>query len=104
MFGFVDLPASVELGITAAITAGFYLFIRFVVSYVPWLEGFLAKYAAEWALALSVAFIGWLENALPSGYPDIAILAVQLVLAVLAAIGFGVKLLAARKVKGFAKE
>ena len=100
---FVDLPANVELGITAVITALFYLAVRFLVAKIPWLGGFFDRYAKEWALALSVAFIGWLENALPSAYPDIAVLAVQLVLAVFAAFGFGAKFLANRGVKGFVK-
>lgn len=98
---FVDLPPSVELSVTAVVTAAFYLLVRFVVAQLPWLGGFFEKYAAEWALALSVAFIGWLENFLPSAYPDISVLAVQLVLAILAAVGVGIKLLAGRNVKGF---
>ena len=103
LFGFVDLPPDVELKVIAVVTALFYLGARFIVARLPWLGGFFERYAAEWALAISVAFVAWLENALPSAYPDIAVLAVQLVLAVLVAVGVTVKFLAGRKVKGFAK-
>ena len=98
---FVDLPASVELSITAAVTAAFYLLARFIVAQLPWLGGFFERYAAEWALGLSVAFIGVLENFLPEAYPEISVLAVQLVLAILVAVGVGVKFLAGRNAKGF---
>jgi hypothetical protein len=100
---FVDLPGSVELGITAAIVALVFAVVKFVAARIPWLGGFLAQYANEVALAVSAAFILWLENALPSAYPDIAVLALQLILAVLAAIGVIEKFLARRGVKGFMK-
>ena len=97
---FVDLPGSVELGITALLLAGFNALIVYVIARVPMMS-FLERYKGEWGAALSVAFIGWLEGVLPAAHPDTVILAVQLVLSVIAALGFVKKFLGGFGVTGF---
>ena len=97
---FVDLPAGVENAITVLILAIVWFIVNFIIARVPFLS-FIGNYANELGLLAAVYVIGQLENILPSAYPEIAILAVQLVVAVLTVI-FGLnKFLALRGVRGF---
>ena len=66
----------------------------------PWTSPFIEKYKMEISLSLAAVVIGFIENALPSAYPAISILIVQLVLAVLASIGL-FRVLAKAGVKAF---
>ena len=84
---FVQLPDVTRLGITAVAVAVVGLAFAWIGGKLPWTIPFLSKYKEEISLTLSAALIGWIENALPSAYPDISILFVQLVLAVFATIG-----------------
>lgn len=93
---FVDLPVGLEVAIAGVIALAFKVAVQFILAKIPWLGGFLSNYANEWALAISAAFIFWLENALPSDYPDVAVLVIELLLAVIAALGFVNKFLKRR--------
>ena len=90
---FVDLPEAVELGIAAVVSFVVAVIFSNLIALVPFLA-FLAQFQLPLALALSVALVKWLENALPSNYPNISIIAIQLVLAVLAAFGVGAEVVA----------
>lgn len=85
--GFVQLPDATRLGITAVVVALVGFLFAWIGGYLPWTVPFLSKYKEEISLALAAALIGVIENALPSAYPDVSILFVQLVLAALAAFG-----------------
>jgi len=97
---FVQLPDATRLGITAIVVAVVGLAFAWIGGKLPWTVPFLSKYKEEISLALSASVIGWIENALPSAYPDISILFVQLILAVLAAVGL-FKILGKAGVRGF---
>ena len=92
---FVDIPVEQELAITALVIALVNLAVTALISYAPWLA-FLEEYKEEFAMAASAVAVAALENWLPSAYPEISILAVALVLAILAAVGFVKKFSAAR--------
>jgi hypothetical protein len=97
---FVDLPSNVELGVTALIVGLFDVAILWTIARAPFLK-FFSAYKEEWGLALSAAFLAWLEGFLPSSHPEISVLAVTLGLAIFAAIGFFKKFAARRGVQGF---
>ena len=80
---FVQLPEETKLAIVGIVLAVVNLAVQYVSLYVPWIGQFLDKYKAEWAVAISVALLGWLENALPDAYPDVSVIFVQLVVAVI---------------------
>jgi hypothetical protein len=97
---FVPLPDASRLAITALVVAVVGLAFAKIGELIPWAVPFLSKYKEEISLALAAALIGVIENALPSAYPEISLLVVELVLAVLAAIGL-FKVLGKAGVKGF---
>lgn len=97
---FVQLPDATRLGITTVVIAVVGLAFAWIGGQLPWTVPFLTKYKEEISLMLAAALIGLVENALPSAYPEISILLVELVLAVLAAVGL-FKILAKAGVKGF---
>lgn len=97
---FVPLPDATRLAITAVVVAVVGLAFAWIGGKLPWTVPFLSKYKEEVSLALAAAVIGFVENALPSAYPDISILVVELVLAVLAAIGL-FKVLGKAGARGF---
>ena len=99
MEGFVALPEDVKAGILAVVLFAVSFVFAKLIALVPFLK-FLEDFRAPLALAIGASLIGWLENALPSGYDAVAILALQLVLAVLAMFGVG-EVLKAKGVKGF---
>lgn len=84
---FVSLPEPQRIAITTLFVAAVGWLFAYIGSFAPWSVPFLEKYKMEISLALSAAFIGWLENLLPSAYPEISILVVELVLALIAAYG-----------------
>ena len=86
MEGFVALPDDVKIGIAAVVLWLVSFVFSQLIALVPFLK-FLEEFREPLALAIAAALIGWLENALPTGLDNIAILAIQLVLAVLAAFG-----------------
>lgn len=96
---FVQLPEASQLAITTLVVALVGLLFSFIGTKLPWTSPFLAKYQQEISLAAAAAVVGFVENALPSAYPEVSILVVQLLLAVLAAIGV-FKVLSKAGVKG----
>ena len=99
----VALPDEVKTAILGFAVALVALVFDFAIGRFPWLE-FLRKYQQESALALASAITVWLENALPTGFEDVAIKGVAFLLALLFLIVpyFGIrKALAARGVKSF---
>ena len=84
---FVQLPDAERLGITTLIVAVVGLIFGKIAQYIPWTQPFLTKYKEEISVSLAAAVVGFIENALPSAYPEISILVVQLLLAALAAVG-----------------
>jgi hypothetical protein len=83
MAWFVELPSNTQLAIGGIVLAAFNLLIQYVLAYVPWLAEFVGKYKGEWASALTVALLSWLQNVLPGGeYADVSVLGVQLVVAI----------------------
>ena len=98
--GFVQLPDAQRLAITALVVAVLgYVFAK-VGELFPWSTPFIEKYKMEISLALAAAVVGFVENALPSAYPEISLLVVQLILAALAAFGL-FKVFAKAGVQGF---
>jgi hypothetical protein len=82
--GFVELPDPVRVQITGLVVLAVSWAFAWLIAKVPFLK-FLEGYKEPLALALAAELIVVLQNALPSAFPEISLLAVQLVLAVLAA-------------------
>ena len=99
MSTFVALPEDVKIGIIAVVLWLVSFVFAKLIALVPFLK-FLDEFREPLALAIAASLIGALENALPSGFDSIAILALQLVLAVLAIFGVGT-VLREKGVKGF---
>lgn len=97
--GFVALPDPVKLGITAVVVWAVSFFIAKLIALVPFLS-FLEEFREPLALAIAATLIGALENAIPDAYGAIAVIAIQLILAILAFFGVG-NVLKRRGVKGF---
>lgn len=97
---FVQLPDTERLAITTLVVAVVGFVFAKIAERLPWTGPILEKYKVEISLALAGVVIGVIENALPSAYPEISILVVQLVLAVLASIGL-FRLLGKAGVKSF---
>jgi hypothetical protein len=83
---FVALPDETKAVLAALVLGLVNTAVQLAIAYVPWLS-FLEKYKEDWAGAVTVALITWLQNVLPSAYPDVAVLAVNLVLSILVAVG-----------------
>lgn len=98
--GFVQLPDAERLAIITVVVGLLGLVFTRVGELFPWTSPFIAKYKMEISLTLAAAVVGWIESVLPSAYPEISILVVQLFLAVFAAIGL-FKLLDKAGVPGF---
>ena len=96
---FVALPDEVKVTITALVLWAVSFAFSKLLALVPAL-GFLEQFREPLALAIAAALIGWFEAAIPDAFAGVAVLAVQLVLAVLAALGL-FKGLAASGVKAF---
>lgn len=97
---FVQLPEAERLAITTLVVAVLGLVFAKIGELFPWTVPFISKYKMEISLALAAVVVGFIENALPSAYPEISILFIQLVLAVLAAVGL-FRILGKAGVKGF---
>jgi len=98
--GFVQLPDAEQIAITALVVGVLGLVFSYIATKFPWSTPFVEKYKMEISLAAAGALVGVIENALPSAYPEISILFVQLVLAVLAVVGL-FKILGKAGVPGF---
>lgn len=82
---FVELPDGTRATLTALVVAVVGFAIAKAVTYVPFLA-FLLPFREPLGYALSAALIEALQNVLPTAYPEISILAVQLILAIIAAL------------------
>lgn len=93
---FVELPAETQLAVIVTVAALVDLAITAAIAYAPWL-GWLEPYKEEWGMAAGASVLGLIQNALPDGqWAAASVLAVQLVLAIIAAVGFVKKFLAKR--------
>ena len=80
--GFVELPDNLKASITGLVIALVGLLFDFVIGILPtWIGVFLRQYQEAWAIALSAAFVTWLQNFLPSGFEDLSIKGVAFLLA-----------------------
>lgn len=86
--GFVELPDPVKAGITAVVVWLLATLFTNLILLVPFLA-FLVPFQLPIALALAAALIGWLERIIPDAWGTVAVLAIQVVLALLAMIGVG---------------
>jgi len=96
--GFVDLPSSVEAGITAVITFAVGWALTKIILLLPFLS-FLKQFETQFALAVSAQLIALIENAVPDAYGGVAISGIVFVLAILALFGVGEKLWGAKEEK-----
>ena len=85
--GFVELPSDLQLQVTGLVVALVAFCFAKLIEYIPVLA-FLEEFREPFSLALATQLLAALQNALPSAYPEISILVVQLILAVLAAVKF----------------
>lgn len=93
---FVELPSETQLGVLAVVAALVDLGVTALIAYVPWLA-FLEAYKAEWGMLAGAAVLAFLENLLPGGeWAAVSVIAVQLVLAIISAVGMAKKFLAKR--------
>ncbi len=100
---FIQLPDPAQAAIFAAVTFVLGFVITQIGSAVPWLASFLGQYKAEISMAVSGAIVTVVQNVLntiPVQYDDIVSLVIQLVLAVLTALGL-FNFLAKKNVRGF---
>ena len=97
--GFVELPGDAKAGITAVVLVAVSFFFVKLITLFSFLQ-FLEPFREPLALAISAELIGWVQNAVPDAYGAVAILAIQLLLAILAVFGF-FNVLKTRGVKGF---
>ena len=91
--GFVSLPDTVRVGITAVVLWLVSIVLSNLILLVPFLA-FLEQFKQPLSLALAAALIGLVEKAVPDAYARVAVIAIQLVLAVLAVFGIGAELAA----------
>lgn len=97
--GFVALPDGVRAGIAAVVLWGVsWLFVQ-LITLVPALKP-LDAYKEPAAMLISAALISLVENAVPDAYGQVAVVGIQLVLAILALFKVG-NVLQARQVRGF---
>jgi hypothetical protein len=78
--GFVDLPVEQEQAINGIFLALFSLLLDLAIGKIPWLE-FFRQYREAWSLTFSTLFIGWLQNILPTGFEDLSIKIVAVLIA-----------------------
>lgn len=97
---FVELPDTVKVGIAGVITWAVAWLITQLILLFPWLQNILDGFQTQIAMAISAALIGLIQNAVPDAYGNVAVLSIQLVLALLALFGIG-ETLRQRGVKGF---
>jgi hypothetical protein len=100
--GFVELPDEQKIAISGIFVAVFALLFDAAIGRLSWLE-FFRQYQEAWALAASTLFTAWLQNALPTGFEDLSIKFVALLIAI-ALYLLGRTWLARRGVKGFLRE
>jgi prepilin signal peptidase PulO-like enzyme (type II secretory pathway) len=89
----VELPAPINAAILAAVTLVLGLFITQLTKVPrlgPWLANLLGQYVDEVAIAVAGAIVVYVNNLLaqiPAGWEGVAFVALQFVIAILAALG-----------------
>jgi hypothetical protein len=86
----VELPAPINAAILAAVTLVLGLFVAKLADVFPWLANLLGQYVDEVAIAVAGGIVVYVNNLLaqiPAGWEGVAFFALQLVVAVLAALG-----------------
>lgn len=97
---FVELPADVQLSITVLVTVLVGLLFAYVGSKLPWSVPILAKYKEEVALDLAALVVAKLQDVLPTGYDEVSVLAVKLIIAALTLwLGYQVALAGAQRAR-----
>jgi len=96
---FVELPDEQKIAISGIFVAVFALLFDATIGRLPWLE-FFRQYQEAWALAASALSTAWLQNLLPTGFEDLSIKAVALLIAI-ALYLLGRTWLVRRNVSGF---
>lgn len=91
--GFVALPDGIKVSLTAIVTWVVSMVLTNLILLVPFLA-FLEQFKQPLSLALAAALIGVIEKAIPDSYAKVAIIAIELVLAILAMFGIGATLAA----------
>ena len=91
--GFVALPDPVKAGVVAVVVWVVSFLFANLVALVPFLA-FLAQYIPQIAIVVAGLVVSQIEKLLPTGYPEISIKAVELVLMILGVLGVGLKLAA----------
>jgi len=91
--GFVALPDKVKAGIVAVVVWVAAVLFANLLALIPFLS-FLEPYIQPAALALAGLLVAKIEEWLPTGYDEIAIKAIELILLVLAVFGVGAELTA----------
>jgi hypothetical protein len=86
--GFVALPDDVKIGLTAVVVWVVSFFFAKLLALVPYLK-FLEQFREPLALAIAAALIGVIETNIPDAYATVAVVAIQLLLAILAMFGVG---------------
>lgn len=89
----VALPDPVKAGITAVVVYVLSLGFANLLALLPFLAAF-AQFVQPAAVIIAMALIGWIEKAVPDAFGKVAVLAVQLILALLAVYGIGAQLTA----------
>lgn len=100
---FVVLPDPIKVAITALITFAVGWVFTQIAKAVPWLANFLGQYVDEISIAIAGGVVLAIQNFLntiPAQYDDIVSLVLQLIIAVLAALGL-FKVLQKAKAPGF---
>lgn len=100
---FLQLPDPLQAAIVALVTFVVGFVFTQVSNAVPWLGAFLGQYKVEISMAISGALVTLAQNllnAIPTQYDNIVSLVLQLLIAVLAALGL-FNFLAKSNVKGF---
>jgi ABC-type Fe3+ transport system substrate-binding protein len=86
----VQLPDPIVLAILSGVTLLLGLILTQLAKALPWLAAFLGQYVDEVAVAVAGVVVTYLNNLLaqiPANWEGVATIALQLVVAILAALG-----------------
>ena len=98
----VELPGPINLAILSGVTLLLGLLVREIAKLSPGVAAFLGQYVDEVAMAVSGALVVWLNSFLaqiPANLEGVAFAALQLVIAILAALGLLAQYRKARMVR-----
>ena len=100
---FVQLPDPLQAAILALVTFVVGFVFTQIANAIPWLGSFLGQYQVEISMAVAGALVTVVQNllnAIPAQYDNIVTIVLQLLIAVLASLGF-FQLFAKAGVRGF---